>query len=161
MKTKPHFTEIVNTLEASRTQFYTHGTSDQVPVKIVLSGLPVFPVEEVTQELAAVNVRPASVRQLATSKHGDYALYLLQFSNGAVKLQDLQKVTSLFNVIVWWRYYSKRRPTSCSVFGVSNTDTGCEIAIWRQNASSVANVTKRRNALFQEGALPLSARTAR
>lgn len=109
VKTKPHFTEIVNTLEASRTQFYTHGTSDQVPVKIVLSGLPVFPVEEVTQELAAVNVRPASVRQLATSKHGDYALYLLQFSNGAVKLQDLQKVTSLFNVIVWWRYYSKKK----------------------------------------------------
>ena len=109
VKTKPHFVEMVNVLEASNTRFYTHGTSDEIPVKVILSGLPAFSVEEVKQELGYGNIFPTSVRQLATAKQGDYSLYLLQFPRGTIKLQDLQKTKALFNVIVKWRYYEKKK----------------------------------------------------
>lgn len=108
VSTKIHFTAVVSKLKNSDAQFYTHGTSDETPVKIVLSGLPVFPVEDVKLELESVFLRPTSVRQMGKSKHGDYALYLLQFEKGTVKLQELQQIKALFNVIVRWRHYSKR-----------------------------------------------------
>lgn len=100
---------MVRILKEAEVRFYTHGTSDETPVKIVLSGLPVFPEEEIRRELANEFVYPKSVRQLGKSKYGDYALYLLQFDKGAAKLQELQQIKALFNVIVRWRHYSRKK----------------------------------------------------
>lgn len=108
VKEKAKFTAVVAALKSKNVKFFTHGTSDEIPIRIVLSGLPLFDVKEVQEELNLENVCPAEVKLLHYSEAEDSALYLLKFPKGAVKLKDLQKIKVLFSVIVSWRYFSRK-----------------------------------------------------
>lgn len=109
VKSKQHFVALLEVLKSKNIQFYTHGTSDETPVKIVLAGLPLFDVDELKVELKNNEIEPSEVKLLTSSKTGDSAIYLLQFAKGTVKLQELRKTRSLFNVIVSWRMYIRRK----------------------------------------------------
>lgn len=119
---KQNFTTAVEALRNANVLFYTHGTNDEIPVKYVLSGLSRFEVEDIREELSNEGIIPLDVKLLRVSKNGDDALYLVSFPRGSIRLQELQKKTSLFNVIIEWRHYT-RKPTDavqcfrCQKFG--------------------------------------------
>lgn len=108
---KSIFLQTVNTLKQAQVQFFTYVPSEDVPVKIVLSGLPLFDLAELKKELHDCAIDPVDVKILSVRKNGpeDSVLYLLHFRKGSVKLQDLRKVRALFNVIVRWRYFVKKK----------------------------------------------------
>lgn len=116
IKTKPHFVEAVGQLRSNDVQFFTHGTSDDVPDKFVLSGLPKYDIESVKLELENNHIIPTDVKLLSVSKTEDVASYLLQFPKGATKLQELRKTKALFNVIVFWRFYSRKKLDAVQCF---------------------------------------------
>lgn len=116
VKNKSHFSSVVQVLKENDVQFFTHGTSDETPIKIVLVGLPVFSIEDLKKELNDNSVTPSEVRLLSATKNKDSALYLLHFPKGSVKLQDLKTVRSLFNVIVQWRFYTRKKNDAVQCF---------------------------------------------
>lgn len=116
IKTKSHFVEAVNLLRSNDVQFFTHGTSDDIPDKFVLSGLPKYDVNDVKTELENNGVVATEIKLLSATKTGDVASYLLQLPKGAVKLQELSKIKSLFNVVVYWRFYSRKKSDAVQCF---------------------------------------------
>lgn len=101
------FRVVVDVLKSHEWQFFSHQISSEVPIKVVLTGLPLFEIDELKQELLEHKLVPLEVKVLS-AKNSEYVLYLLHFSNGSVKLQHLQKVKALFNTIVKWRYFSRK-----------------------------------------------------
>lgn len=115
-KCKQRFTTVVDALKSDDVRFYTHGTSDATPIKIVLYGLPNFDLEEIKEELKINEISPLDVKLLHSSNRGDSALYLLTFAKGTIRLQELQKTKSLFNVIVGWRFYTRKTTDAVQCF---------------------------------------------
>lgn len=56
------------------------------------------------------------MKLLYSSNTGDTALFLLTFPKGIVKLQDLKRTKSLFNVIIGWRHYIRKRSETVQCF---------------------------------------------
>lgn len=108
IKDKADFDKTIEALKTRNARFYTHGTSDETPVKVILGGLPVFDLDELKIELQNNNILSSEVKILYSSKDGEIALYVLHFPKGSVKLRDLQKTRTLFNVVVNWRYFTKK-----------------------------------------------------
>lgn len=132
-KSRVIFDKTVSALKSKNVQFFTHGTSDTIPAKFVLTGLPLTEPAKLKQELARSNINPSDVKVLSTttSSLGTYALYVLYFPRGSVKLQDLKKTKALFNVAVSWRFYEKRVDDAaqcfrCQRFGHGSTN--CNLA---------------------------------
>lgn len=132
-KSKEVFDKTVAALKTKSVQFFTHGTSDTIPAKFVLSGLPLADISKLKEELARFDIHPKDIKVLSTSKTsvGTYALYILYFPRGAVKIQDLRKIKALFNVVVSWRFYEKRIDDAaqcyrCQRFGHGSTN--CNLA---------------------------------
>lgn len=107
---KQLFQQTVSILKQAQVQYFTYVPSEEVPIKIVLSGLPMFDLIELEKELNDCDIHPTDIKVLSVRKNGleDNALYLLYFRKGTVKLQELRKVKALFNVIVRWRYFVKK-----------------------------------------------------
>lgn len=132
-KSKDVFDKTISTLKSKNVPFFTHGTSDNVPAKFVLSGLPLAELSKLKDELTRVNINPSDVKVLSTTKTSQdtYALYVLYFPRGSVKIQDLRKTKALFNVAVSWRFYEKRADDAaqcyrCQRFGHGSTN--CNLA---------------------------------
>lgn len=108
-KSKELFAKTTSLLKSSDVQFYTHDTSENVPSKFVLSGLPPVNISDLKEELEAVNVMPLEVKVLSSKKSGagEHTLYLVYFKRGTMKIQDLRNTKALFNVMVHWRHFSK------------------------------------------------------
>lgn len=108
---KEHFLKAVDALKTAQVEYFTYMPSEDVPVKIILSGLPLFELVELKAELKHYDVQPAEVKVFSVRKNSleDNVLYLLEFRKGQVKLQDLRKVKALFNTIVSWRYFVKNK----------------------------------------------------
>ncbi|KXJ81799.1 hypothetical protein RP20_CCG017825 [Aedes albopictus] len=116
VKEKVDFDKAIGALKLRNAKFYTHGTSDEMPIKIVLTGLPVFDLGELKSELHDNGISPSEVKLVRSTSDGDLAWYLLLFPKGAIKLRDLQKTHALFNVTVTWRYYSKKQVDAVQCF---------------------------------------------
>ena len=128
-KSKEVFTKTQALLKSSDVQFFTYNTSENVPTKFVLSGLPAVDISELKSELEALKIMPTDVKVLSSSKSGadEHTLYLLYFNHGSVKLQDLRKTKSIDNVMVSWRYFTKRPNDAaqchrCQRFGHGSTN---------------------------------------
>lgn len=118
------FNAAVNALRDSNIEFFTHTPSNKQPVRIILSGLPLFDLNELTDELQRHGVRPLECRIFSRKKIGpeESVLYLLYFEKGSVKLPELQKITGLFCTVVKWRFFSRRATDAvqchrCQKFG--------------------------------------------
>lgn len=118
------FHKTVEALKENQVEFHTYTPADQQPMKVVLSGLPVFDEFELEMELLDLGVQPTEVKLFSRKVVGleESALYLLHFPKGTVKLADLQKVKAVFNILVKWRYF-ERKPSDavqchrCQRFG--------------------------------------------
>lgn len=109
-KSKDVFNNVLSILKGSDVQYYTHDTSENVATKFVLSGLPLIEISDLKTELAANEICPRDIKLLTTTKStvDQIALYLLYFPRGTMKIQELRKTRSLFNVAVSWRFFVKR-----------------------------------------------------
>lgn len=121
---REHFDAVVATLKKHNIHYYTHATADNIPMKIVLSGLPLVELNDLKAELLENSISPLDVKVLSVSKSkiDQHALYLLYFPKGTIRLQELSKVKSLFNVIVSWRLFSRKPQDAvqchrCQMFG--------------------------------------------
>ncbi|KAL9702833.1 hypothetical protein quinque_006351 [Culex quinquefasciatus] len=85
------------------------GEPEDALVKIVLSGLPVFEVDDLIEELEKKLHILREVKVLSKSEGGNRALYLLNFLKGSVKLTQLREVKTIYNVVVWWRFYTRNK----------------------------------------------------
>lgn len=108
-KSKELFAKTTSLLKSSDVQFFTHDTSENVPSKFVLSGLPPVNISDLQEELEALNIMPLEVKVLSSKKSGagEHTLYLVYFKRGTMKIQDLRKTKAIFNVMVHWRHFSK------------------------------------------------------
>ncbi|KAL1396984.1 hypothetical protein pipiens_010099 [Culex pipiens pipiens] len=85
------FQKITAELVQLNAEFFTHAKPEDALVKIVLSGLPVFEVDDLIEELEKNNIFPREVKVLSKSEGGNRALYLLNFLKGSVKLTQLRE----------------------------------------------------------------------
>ena len=114
----------ITALRSANIQFHTYTPAAEQPIKVVLSGLPVYDEVELESELAFLGIHAQELKLFSRKMVGleESALYLLHFPKGTVKLSDLQKVKAIFNIVVRWRYY-ERKPTDavqchrCQRFG--------------------------------------------
>lgn len=108
-KSKELFAKTTSLLKSSDVQFFTHDTSENIPSKFVLSGLPAVNIPDLQEELEALNIVPLDIKVLSSKKSGadEHTLYLVYFKRGTVKIQDLRKTKALFNVMVHWRHFSR------------------------------------------------------
>ncbi|KAL9704532.1 hypothetical protein quinque_008050 [Culex quinquefasciatus] len=93
------FQKITAELVQLNAEFFTHAKPEDALVKIVLSGLPVFEVDDLIEELEKNNIFPREVKVLSKSEGGNRALYLLNFLKGSVKLTQLREVKTIYNVV--------------------------------------------------------------
>lgn len=126
---KQYFHQTISSLKQNGMQFYSYVPAEEIPVKIILSGLSMYDLEELKEELNSNNISPKEVKVFSVKKNGveDNVLYMLHFEKGTVKLQELRKVRSLFNVIVRWRPYVKNKSDvvqchRCQRFGHGKTN---------------------------------------
>lgn len=103
------FRKIEGELKKIEAEFFSHATRDEALAKVVLSGLPLFESEVLLEELAKNNIIPKEVKLLSCSKDKNSALYLLYFAKGSVKISKLRETKYLFRVVVWWRYYIRKK----------------------------------------------------
>ncbi|KAL9707274.1 hypothetical protein quinque_010792 [Culex quinquefasciatus] len=85
------FEKITAELVQMNAEFFTHAKPEDALVKIVLSGLPVFEVDDLIEELEKNDIFPREVKVLSKSEGGNRALYLLNFLKGSVKLTQLRE----------------------------------------------------------------------
>lgn len=128
-KSRVVFDKTVSVLKKMDVKFFTHNTPEKIPIKFVLSGLPLMEISEVKQELRQSNILPRDIKILSTTKaaNNQHALYLLYFDRGSTKIQDLRKTKALFNLVVSWRFFSKRPNDAvqchrCQSFGHGSTN---------------------------------------
>lgn len=100
---------VTKELKNINAEFFSHSTPDETALKIVLSGLPALELDELEAELGMCGVHPRELKILSKSKDRDSALYLLNFTKGSVKLTELREIKAIFNVVVWWRYYTRKK----------------------------------------------------
>lgn len=100
----------VEALRLANIQFHTYTPSTEQPMKVVLSGLPVYDTDELETELAVLGVNVSELKLFSRKTVGleESALYLLHFPKGTVKLADLQKIRAIFNIVVRWRYFERK-----------------------------------------------------
>lgn len=110
VKEEKHHQDVISILKQENIEFFTYTSAAKQPVKVVLSGLPHFSVPELVEELAANDVNAVEVKIFSQKKIGneESTLYLLYFEKGKVRLSDLQKIKALFNIVVKWRYFTRK-----------------------------------------------------
>ena len=108
-KSKELFAKMTSLLKSSDVHFFTHDTSENVPSKFVLSGLPAVNIPDLKEELEALNIVPLDIKVLSSKKSGadEHTFYLVYFKRGTVKILDLRKTKALSNVMVHWRHFSR------------------------------------------------------
>lgn len=115
-------TKVTNYLKEKNVEFFSHAPRNRKISKVVLSGLPVIPIETINSELEALNVHPTLIIHMNTRNPDPHrALYLLHL-NEDISFHDIQKIKSIYHTMVKWAKYRPRvqGPTqcrNCSMYG--------------------------------------------
>ena len=134
--TRQSYEKVFCALKAADIKYYTYGTPDKVPVKIVLSGYPSGTIPELLDDLAEEHeIKPREAKMLSkkVTAIGECVLYLLYFDRGSVKIQDLRRIKSMDQVY--------GRPTLHNATDASGLDTVPGTVLCRQSASNVEEHT--------------------
>lgn len=102
---------------------YTHTTYEERRIKICLYGLFKMDCELLKNELMnKYKVKPLDIKiiqkKTQNKRYDDECIYLLYFQKkDNMKIENLRRITGLFNIKVNWKYYSARShgPTQCSI----------------------------------------------
>lgn len=109
--------KLYSSLKQSSIEHYTFSDRNSKPLKVVLSGLPCIPTDDVTEELKQLNITPINVYQMTTRTPNPHrALFLLHLKHDEVSMNDLNKINTICHTRVSWAPYrpSKRGPTQCN-----------------------------------------------
>lgn len=103
------FNAAINVLRDGNKEFFTHTPANKQPVRVILSGLPLYDLTALKDELHMHDVHPLETKVFSSKMVGteESVLYLLCFEKGTIKLSDLRKVTGLFSTTVKWRFFTK------------------------------------------------------
>lgn len=101
-------------LIANNIPSYSHPESGEKTLKVVLSGLPEIPIEEIKNSLITTNnLNPKHISMLQTSNHSK--LYLLHFDKMEINMADIKKINIVYKHVVRWSPFrpKKKGPTQC------------------------------------------------
>lgn len=111
-----------NILKTANLEFFTFSERNLNQLKVMLSGLPLFTIEQVRAELIYSGINEEYIIEIISlkSKERHYNIhsntnFLIKFDRTKITLKALQKIKSMFNIIVrWFPYVVKRTgPTQC------------------------------------------------
>ncbi|KAG4071983.1 hypothetical protein HA402_016223 [Bradysia odoriphaga] len=115
------FNKISSHLKANNIDHFTYAAKDKKICKVVLSGLPVLPIELLKSDLAQLNIQPEQIVQMTTKIQSPHrALYLIHLNGNETTFQDVQKIKSICHTIVKWSMFKPRfkGPTQCRNCGM-------------------------------------------
>lgn len=122
------FRKVVDVLKRTSTQFYTHLLDEQKTTKIVLFGLPDYPIEDIQSSLEDLKVKPQAIKKLhiKKKKFDDQMLYLLHFPKGSITLSELKNIRAVNHHRVYFEYYASANGPmqcrNCQKFGHGNAN---------------------------------------
>lgn len=117
LNTKADYDKFINHLTATNVAFFTHSDRSKKTFKAVLSGLSRINTGIIIEEMSHFNITPSSVTELtAKNVNPDRCLYLVQFDNKDVSMNQLRNVRAIDHVVVNWKPYKPRNkgPTQCN-----------------------------------------------
>lgn len=110
-------------LSDKKIEYFTFSNRETNPFKVILTGLPVFTTEELKAELIYCGIDTESILEVLPLQHKEQRSYnvhknvnyLIKFDRLKVNLQVVNKIKSLFSIIVRWYPYVNNRsgPTQC------------------------------------------------
>lgn len=113
-KSNNDYCAIKKALGDDKVNFFTYASEIDKVDKFVLYGLPQFTCSEIEDELAKLELKPSTVKQMNLKKqrHTNHHLYLVTFPrNSDVTLARLKQVRGLLNFVVNWKRFQPRNST--------------------------------------------------
>jgi hypothetical protein len=111
------YDEIIKKLKDNRLCFHTHRMRDRGVFKMIISGLPKWPVNLIEESLEKQGIVFESVEEVITKRSTiDDSLYLVKFKRSKTSKKVLfQKVRFINQVAITWKngYAKKKGPTQC------------------------------------------------
>lgn len=116
------YNNITAALKKLDLEFFSFSNYDTNPIKILLTGLPLVNIDELKDEIIIAGVAKEYILEIVPLKGDEKnhnvhknVNYLIKFDKSKIKLQDVKKVKSLFNIIIrWFPHVNYRRgPTQC------------------------------------------------
>lgn len=116
------YNNITAALKKLELEFFSYSNYDTIPLKILLTGLPTVEINDLKDEIIATGVAKEYILEIVPLKgdEKDHNVhkninYLIKFDKSKIKLQDVKKIKSLFNIIIrWFPHVNYRRgPTQC------------------------------------------------
>lgn len=102
------FNDFKKALNDSKIEFFTHDVQSIKFDRFILSGISKIPTEEITEALKTYQLVPMEIREFnpKTKKFDDEGSYIVSFSHGTTKIQNLNK-TIINYTVPKWRLYLK------------------------------------------------------
>lgn len=104
-------------------EYFTFSNRDTNPLKMILTGLPTFKIEELETELTGCGIDADSILEILPLQHKEPRTYnvhknvnyLIKFDKTKINMQTVNKIKSLFSIIIRWFPYVNYRsgPTQC------------------------------------------------
>lgn len=118
VQSKADFDTLVASMIDKKVEFYTHRSSEEKIMKVVLRGLPQMDIDELKTHFATeLNVRPLDIFLMKTKNENIHsALYLVHLNKNDIAFNDLLKIKAINHTIIKWAYYKPkyRGPTICN-----------------------------------------------
>lgn len=135
------YDKLIAELTETNAKFYTYTLPSKIPIKVVLSGLPMFDTKEVKDAInnntAELNLRCVDVIVMKTKtnpthkRHSEFALYLAYFERNQFSMKALQSIKYLLHVSIKWNTFKRRigpsQCSNCQEFGHVNTNCNLQI----------------------------------
>ena len=150
--------EIFNAIKAvlieNECQFFTHEQKNDKVFKAVIHGLDKKSADDVKNELVTLGYNCLDVKTVIREYDNGFidTLYIVYFSNGSVRLNDLRtKCKSLFRTIIRWDYQRKLKDKpvqcrNCQMFGHGerwcNIKSTCGICAGKHRTTECQNLER-------------------
>lgn len=114
--------KIIEVLKSEEAEFHTYARKSEIKPKIVLKGLPVLPVEVISNEIHSHNIKTNSIYMLRakTNNNLNSATYLITVDN-LTTLRKMNKIKYISCIVIKWEKYIKKTEITqcynCQKFG--------------------------------------------
>lgn len=110
-------------LSDTKIEYFTFSNRDTNPLKVILTGLPTFTTDELKAELINCGIEAECILEILPLQHKETRTYnvhknvnyLIKFDKTKMNMQNVNKIKSLFSIIIRWFPYVNYRsgPTQC------------------------------------------------
>ena len=119
------YNKIANELKSKSCEFYTHEKKGNRPFKVVLSGLDLYNVETLKNELITLGIKCIDIKPIALNPNSNYIhyIYIVNIERGSIKMNELRaSYKSVLKTIVKWDF-KRQQPNkitqchNCQMYG--------------------------------------------